>query len=297
MIRKTPIVIALFVLALAVGCGEKSGSGEGEGTDSTAQDSTAETASNTGDIEASMKSGHVTIYTPDLDGTQALYEAVGFEVVESSEKPRHRTMADGSLVIVMKEDAEARMSLDYMYDDLGPQAKGLEESGFELEDKLEVGGEVVMFSLTSPEGIKINYVKREMPGRWPATIHMADLTMDQLMGSWENVNPKMGMFGEYSVITEDLKASTEWWSKIGLQSKGDMGGYAIVTDGIHIVGLHTGEDWEGQHITYFGQGQAKNIEAMKAAGLEGLNEMESFPGNAMLDVPGSESLFVFNWGM
>jgi hypothetical protein len=112
------------------------------------------------------------------------------------------------------------------------------------------------------------------------------------------VNKVCGLFGEFCHPVKDLETSLVFWQKIGFTvlSKFDMPNpWAIVSDGLSIVGLHQTTEFTYPAITFFAADSKEKIAKLKSEGLQ--NYTEKGESNIVLTTPEQQHIFLFKLGM
>jgi predicted lactoylglutathione lyase len=112
------------------------------------------------------------------------------------------------------------------------------------------------------------------------------------------VNKVCGMFGEFAMPVKDLDRSISFWEKLGFKALSKMTSHypwAILSDGLAIVGLHQTENFTDPTITYFASDMKAKIEKLKQDGLDNYKEMN--PGNIVVTTPEQQKINLFSLGM
>jgi hypothetical protein len=72
--------------------------------------------------------------------------------------------------------------------------------------------------------------------------------------------------------------------------------WAIVTDGLMLIGLHQTKDFNYPAITYFGLNTEKRVQLLKSQGLNSFTEMTG-KNNVVLKTWEGQHFFLFSMGM
>jgi hypothetical protein len=89
------------------------------------------------------------------------------------------------------------------------------------------------------------------------------------------VNKICGMFGEFALPVKNLNNSILLWQKLGyktLSQKTSPYPWAILSDGLGIVGLHQTNNFSDPTITFFASDSKNKIEELKQNGLINFTE-------------------------
>jgi hypothetical protein len=138
----------------------------------------------------------------------------------------------------------------------------------------------------SPNGVAITLVEED-----PASLPELD----------QEFAFRGGTFGEYSVAVSALTAAIAFWQLLGfelLHHSEEPYPWAILGDGLLVLGLHQTDQFAGEAITYFAPDMGKRIAALKRAGFDFAEEMAEAEGkiqNAVLRTPDDHQIFFF-WG-
>ena len=112
-------------------------------------------------------------------------------------------------------------------------------------------------------------------------------------------NKQCGAFGEFCHPVADLDKSLEYWKKLGFTVKTKMTSpypWAIVTDGVMLVGLHQTKDFDYPAVTYFGLNTEKRVQQLKEQGLKNFTDMMG-KNNVILKTWEGQHFFLFSMGM
>lgn len=112
------------------------------------------------------------------------------------------------------------------------------------------------------------------------------------------VNKKSGMYGEFAHPVKDLEASLTFWEKLGFKAISKNTSpypWAIISDGLAVVGLHQTENFRQPAITFFASDMKERIDHLKAEGLTDYVEFMG-PGNAVLSTPEKQKINLFKLG-
>jgi len=98
----------------------------------------------------------VYVTTNELDSSMAFYEKLGFQKTGSNTFPVPWTQAsDGSLLIMMRQDANPYIGLTYYVNDIEKVADQLEKDNIVFTQKPKDGDLIKRYYLKSPDGFNI----------------------------------------------------------------------------------------------------------------------------------------------
>ena len=72
--------------------------------------------------------------------------------------------------------------------------------------------------------------------------------------------------------------------------------YAILSDGLILIGLHQTKNFNYPAVTYFGLNTDKRVQQLKSQGLQNFSEMAG-KGNVVLKTWEGQHFFLFSFGM
>ncbi len=98
----------------------------------------------------------VYVTTTDLDSSMAVYEKLGFQKIASNTFPVPWVQAsDGSLLIMMRKDANPYIGLTYYVADIEKIAQELEKDGIVFTQKPKEGDPIKRYYFKSPDDFNI----------------------------------------------------------------------------------------------------------------------------------------------
>jgi len=241
----------------------------------------------------------VYVTTANLDSSIALYEKLGFPKVNSNTYPvPWAQVSDGSLLIMMRQDKNPYIGLTYYADDVEGKVAQLEKDGIVFTQKPKEGDPIKRYHIKTPDGFNI-ILSNNLGGFKPVKgMTMLDMKPADFQSADKYPNKTCGAFGEFCHPVKDLNASIEFWKKLGFESKTKMTEpypWAIVTDGLMLIGLHQTNDFDYPAITYFGINTEKRVEALKTKGIP----MNTFMGknNVVVTTWEGQHFFLFSMGL
>lgn len=206
----------------------------------------------------------------NVAATRAFYEILGFQPLSDS------VVTDGSIIIRLNSDQSLSPALRYA----GCNIERVKALG------LTVQGNSAAF--TDPNGLRVQLSAQSseipMPGGTP-------LTRIPLS--------RCGKFGEFAMPCADARASVAYWRQFGfaqLHFAEEPYPWAILSDGLIILGLHQSKEFTSPTITYFARDSAERIKQLKQDGIP-MTPVEPLMGgkvvNAVFQSPDGQRFFLF----
>jgi Glyoxalase/Bleomycin resistance protein/Dioxygenase superfamily len=242
----------------------------------------------------------VYVTTPDLDSSVAVYEKLGFPKINSNTYPvPWAQVSDGSLLITMRKDATAYIGLTYYAADVEKIADQLEKDGIVFTQKPKDGDAIKRYYFKTPDGLNVMLANNLGGFSQPTGATMLSMKPDDFTKPDKYPNKQCGAFGEFCHPVADLDKSIEYWKKLGFTVKSKMTApypWAIVTDGLMLIGLHQTKDFNYPAVTYFGVNTDKRVEQLKQQGLKDFTTMMG-KNNVILKTWEGQHFFLFSMGM
>ena len=254
-------------------------------------------------VHAQSKLGEVAcvyVTTPDLDSSVAVYAKLGFPKIASNTFPvPWAQVSDGSLLIMMRKDAIPYIGLTYYVTDIEKVVAQLEKDGVVFVSKPKEGDPIKRYYIKSPDGFNIMLASNLGAFQQPTGITMLSMKPEELNAAGKYPNKQCGVFGEFAHPVADLKASVEFWKKLGFKTSAEMKEpypHAILTDGLMIIGLHQATHFTYSAITYFGLNTEQRVRQLKDSGLKNFSEVAG-KNNVVLKTFEQQHFFIFSLGM
>jgi predicted lactoylglutathione lyase len=242
----------------------------------------------------------VYITTADLDSSAAVYEKLGFPKIASNSFPvPWAQVSDGSLLIMMRKDATPYIGLTYYANDIDKTVAQLEADGIVFAQKPKEGDAIKRYYIKSPDGFNIVLSNNLGGFSQPTGSTMLTMKQEDLKSPDKYPNKQCGAFGEFCHPVADLNKSIEFWKKLGFTVKSQMNmpyPYAILSDGLMLIGLHQTKDFNYPAVTYFGLNTEKKVRQLKDQGLKNFTEMMG-KNNVILKTWEGQHFFLFSMGM
>jgi catechol 2,3-dioxygenase-like lactoylglutathione lyase family enzyme/predicted enzyme related to lactoylglutathione lyase len=241
----------------------------------------------------------ITISTSSQEASLQFYRQLGFSELFRSDFPVPLILiSDGSLLIMLRSDDNPYIALTYYVKNMDELVAGLEEQGITFTEKKALGGGMQRNMITSPDGVKIGLVTYVDGFVQPTGNTMLNLAPADYFNPEKYPNPVCGLFGEFAHPVTDLNASIAFWEKLGfvtLSKYETPQPWAILSDGLAVVGLHQTTEFSYPVITYFAADMKERIEKLKNNGLEIHKDLGG--SNVVLSTPDGQYFNLFNLGM
>lgn len=240
----------------------------------------------------------ITMSTPDLDSSFEFYSRLGFRELLRSDFPiPFLQMTDGALLIMLRKDTASYIALTYYVKDLEEKVSALKQDGIEFTVHPLPTDMIKRYVLKTPDGLSVSLVTFVEGFVQPAGPTMLHMPQADYFDPSKYVNKSCGMFGEFAHPVKDLDASIEFWKKLGFKTLSKMTSpypWAIISDGLAVVGLHQTTHFNYPAITFFAVDMPAKIEALKATGIDSITETGK--GNIVLNSPENQHINLFKLG-
>ena len=242
----------------------------------------------------------VYITTSNLDSSVALYEKLGFPKIAANSYPvPWAQVSDGSLLIMMREDAAPYIGLTYYTNNVASLVSQLEKDGIVFTQKPKEGDLIHRYYFKTPDGLSIMLADNLGSFSQPKGPTMLTMKQTDIMSADKYPNKQCGVFGEFCHPVADLDKSIAYWEKLGFAVKSKMNTpypWAIMSDGLMLIGLHQTKNFDYPAVTYFGLNTEKRIQQLKEQGLKNFTEMMG-KNNVVVKTWEGQHLFLFSVGM
>jgi predicted lactoylglutathione lyase len=242
----------------------------------------------------------VYVTTSDLDSSMALYEKLGFTKTMSNTFPVPWAQAsDGSLLIMMRKDAIPYIGLTYYTTDVEKVAAQLEKESIVFVQKPKEGDPIKRYYIKTPDGFTIVLANNIGGFTQPTGPTMFTMKQEDYMSADKYPSKQCGVFGEFCQPVADLGISIAYWKKLGFTVKSQMTvpyPYAILSDGLMLIGLHQTKHFNYPAITYFGLNTDKRVQQLKEQGVKNFTETMG-KNNFILKTWEGQHFFLFSLGM
>ena len=242
----------------------------------------------------------VYVTTTNLDSSVALYEKIGFPKIASNVFPvPWAQVSDGSLLIMMRKDSTQYAGLTYYTTDAEKVVEQLEKAGIQFTQKPKKGDPIKRYYFKSPDGLNIMLATNLGGFTQPTGTTMLNMKQQDFQSADKYPNKQCGAFGEFCHPVTDLNKSIEYWKKLGFEVKTQMTSpypWAILSDGLMLIGLHQTKDFSYPAVTYFGLNTDKRVQQLKEKGVSNFTEMMG-KNNVILKTWEGLHVFLFSMGM
>ncbi len=238
----------------------------------------------------------ITIASPDLEKSLQYYQQLGFAEVMRFDFPfPWIQVSDGALLIMLRKDDTPYLALTYYVSDPQPVVNDLEKKGIVFTRKPSAGEMVKRYVFQSPDGLTISLVGITDGFKQPPGPTMLGMQPQDYKNPAAYVNKVCGMFGELAHPVKNLDESIAFWKQLGFVTLSTFTtpyNWAIISDGLAVVGLHQTTDFNFPAITFFASDMKDKINRLKEAGLENFKERGS-ASNIILTTPEQQHIFLF----
>lgn len=241
----------------------------------------------------------LTIATPDPEKSSAYYQALGFSEVLRADWPfPWIQISDGVLLIMLRRSPRPYIDLSYYVSDMESVVGELQSKGIQFLQTPKKTDLVKRHIILSPDGLNISLINMVDGYEQPAGPGMLAMPQEDYFNPEKYVNKTCGLFGELAHPVADLEKSIEFWALLGFKvvsRVADPYPWAIISDGLSIVGLHQTDHFSYPAITFFAADMPVKINRLKAMGLTGY--VEKSPGNIVITTPDQQHIFLLSLGM
>jgi tRNA (adenine37-N6)-methyltransferase len=240
----------------------------------------------------------LTINTPDLALSLDFYKQLGFFELFRADWPfSWIQITDGALLIMLRKEEKPYLALSYYVKDINAVSQLLRTRGISFDYEPKKGDPIQRYLFTSPDGLKISLVNIVDGFGKPKGKGMMEMEQEDYFNPTKYTNKTIGMFGELAVPVADLNASIEFWKLLGFEifSKMDFPyPWAIVSDGLAVVGLHQTEQFAQPSISYFAADMALKLENLKSLGVASITQQDA--NNGFVVTPEQQKIFLYQFG-
>ncbi len=240
----------------------------------------------------------LTITTTDLEQSLAFYQMLGFSELFRSNWPfPWIQISDGVLLIMLRKDEKPYMALTYYVKDINKVTAGLEQKGIQFEMKPGKTDPVKRYLMRSPDGLAISLVNVTEGFRQPPGPGMLQMDHKDYFNPEKYVNKTSGLYGELAHPVADLEKSLAFWKLLGFTALSTFTSpypWAIISDGLSVVGLHQTDEFNYPAITFFAADMQAKIASLRKAGLKNIKEKDA--ANAVIITPEQQHIFLYSLG-
>ena len=237
----------------------------------------------------------LTINTADLESSLAFYQKLGFSELFRADWPfPWIQITDGVLLIMLRKDPKPYLALTYYVKNIDKVTTLLEKKGIAFAQKPKKTDTLKRYLLQSPDGLNISLVSIVDGFAQPPGPGMLQMEQQDYFKPDKYINKTCGLFGELAHPVNDLDKSLTFWELLGFKAVSKFTSpypWAIITDGLSIVGLHQTTGFSYPAITFFAADMQSKIAALKKAGLKKFTDRGQ--GNSLLTTPEQQHIFLF----
>jgi len=244
----------------------------------------------------------ITMSSADLEKSLQYYQQLGFAEVQRMDFPfPWIQISDGALLIMLRQDKNPYIALTYY---VKPAAmdkviSDLENAGIKFSSKPKESDMVKRYLFQSPDNWNISIVSNvEDVFKQPPGPTMLNMSQEDYLKPEKYVNKVCGLYGEFAQPVADLDKSISFWEKLGFKALSKHSSpypWAIISDGLAIVGLHRTNTFSVPTITFFASDMKDKIEKLKQQGLDNFHEKNDW--NIVLTTPEQQKINLFKLGM
>ena len=240
-----------------------------------------------------------TITSPDLEQSLAYYQLLGFKEVFRADWPfPWIQVSDGVLLIMLRKDETPYIALTYYVNDIDKVVAHLISKGVTFTYMARQGDMIKRYVLPTPDGLNVSLVNVMEGFTQPPGPGMLQMPQQDYFNADKYVNKVCGLYGEFAHPVADLDASIAFWEVLGFKAVSKFTSpypWAILSDGLSVVGLHQSKHFDYPAITFFAADMKEKIAQLKAKGLT--NYTEQGPANIVLTTPEQQHIFLYKLGM
>jgi len=241
----------------------------------------------------------LTITSTDLEASLRFYQQLGFsETIRDTFPFPWIQITDGALLIMLRKDDIPYIALTYYPRDIEKIAFDLESEGVAFISRPKSTDMIKRYVMHSPDGLKISLVGIPEGFKQPSGPTMLTTPQQDYLKPEKYVNKVCGMFGEFAHPVKDLDTSIAFWEKLGFVALSKFTSpypWAILSDGLAIVGAHQTNSFTQPAITYFASDMKEKIAKLKEKGMA--PDAEEGQANIVLTSPEKQSINLFRMGM
>lgn len=243
----------------------------------------------------------LTITSPDLEKSLAYYQKLGFAELFQADWPfPWIQITDGALLIMLRKDDKPYIALTYYVNDVDKVVADLDQKGIAFVQRAKDTDMLKRYLMRSPDGLNISLVgmPTEAGFKQPPGPTMLTMPQQDYFKPEKYVNKVCGLFGEFAHPVADLEKSIEFWQKLGFNTLSKFTSphpWAILSDGLSIVGAHQTKEFSYPAITFFAADSKDKIAKLKAEGLT--DYIDKGESNIVLNTPERQHIFLYKLGM
>jgi len=242
------------------------------------------------------KAAYLTIGTKNINASFQVYEKLGYHIESQGKAPVHwMEVSDNSLKIILVEGADEYIGLTYVTDDINRTIRQLKDVGLK---PVQTAGEddapqQVIAQIRAGILVSINQAKEGLDFT-STNKTLIDIDYSSPDPS-DFPNELCGIFGEFAMNISDMDQSIRFWESMGFQTGErfeEPYPWAIVSDGMFVIGLHQTTEFDKPALTYFAPDMSDKLKVLKDLGLD--IEMMDDGHSGKLETPEGQRFFLFS---
>jgi hypothetical protein len=241
----------------------------------------------------------ITITSTDLEISLTYYKQLGFAELFRADFPfPWIQISDGALLILLREEKNPYIALTYYVKEMDDLISDLKQAGTAIKQVPTPSPMVQRYLIATDEGDNITLVTYMEGFAQPTGPTMLTMQPQDYSNPDKYVNKSCGMFGEFAYPVKNLDNSIFFWEKLGFKSLSKRISpypWAILSDGLAIVGLHQTNGFFSPTLTFFASDMIAKIEKLKKEGLN--NFSENGEGSIVLTTPEKQKINLFKLGI
>ena len=171
---------------------------------------------------------------------------------------------------MLRKDNDPYIALTFYSKEIEKVVAEIKEGGITLKEIPTPSPEIKRYLIQSPDEHKITLVTFVDGFTQPAGPTMLTMPQQDYFNPDKYVNKICGLFGEFAHPVTDLEKSISFWEKLGFKAISKFTSpypWAIISDGLAVVGLHQTKQFLLPTITYFAKDMKEKIEKLKSSGI------------------------------
>ncbi len=242
----------------------------------------------------------ITMSSPDLEKSMKYYQRLGFSLSWQIDMPFPlMQLTDGALLLLLRLEKNPYFALTYFAKEQDKAVAEVEASGIVFSQKPKKDDMVKRYVMQSPDGLNISVVKFGDGFVQPPGLTMLTMPQEDYSKPEKYANKVCGMFGELAHPVQDVDTSIAFWKQLGFAVLSKFTSpypWAILSDGLAVVGLHQTNNFSYPAITFFASDMKEKISKLKSNGLKDYSESGA-QGNIVLTTPEKQHINLFTLGM
>lgn len=246
---------------------------------------------------------HISVGVNDLAASFEFYKIFGFRNVLEGKSPcPWMFITDESVLISLRQEERSYLCLTYYALDMDERVKAIRTEGIRFRDYGHDSGAGREWWFTTLDGFEVQLIQGVVESTYqPEGKDVFSFPEEDFIFPDRYPNPVCGIYGELFHRVKDLKTSIQYWEKLGFETKQYHRGphpYAVMTDGMNIMGLHHNTDLYLPGLTYFAPDMGNRIEKIKTGGFNRMRDVSGTGGgadNVAARTPDGHVIYLFSF--